>query len=179
MSRERFEWLRNIAGEVISTPGTESNVKEIFDACHEITRTRGEEVVIFNQFDELGNYLWHYEVTGSALEEVLAPLVAEGLNVAGYVSATGSGGTLAAGDRLKQRYPHAKVIAAEALQCPTLLRNGFGEHRIEGIGDKHIPWIHNVRNTDMVVGVDDADTIDLMRVFNEPAGRGYLSRMGC
>jgi cysteine synthase len=178
MSRERFEWLRNIAGEVISTPGTESNVKEIFDACHEITRTRGDEVVIFNQFEELGNYLWHYEVTGSALEEILAPLAAQGLNVAGYVSATGSGGTLAAGDRLKQRYPHTKVIAAEALQCPTLLRNGFGEHRIEGIGDKHIPWIHNVRNTDMVVGVNDADTIDLMRVFNEPEGRAYLKRMG-
>ncbi len=178
MSSERFAWLRNIAGEVISTPGTESNVKEIFDKCNEIDRTRGDEVVIFNQFSELGNYLWHYEVTGSAIAEVLAPILSEGARFAGYISSTGSGGTLAAGDRLKQLYPTSVNVAAEALQCPTLLRNGFGEHRIEGIGDKHIPWIHNVRNTDMVVGVDDNHCIDLMRVFNEPAGHRYLERMG-
>lgn len=178
MSSERFAWLRNIAGEVISTPGTESNVKEIFDKCNEIDRTRGDEVVIFNQFSELGNYLWHYEVTGSAIAEVLAPMLSEGSRFAGYVSSTGSGGTLAAGDLLKQRYPTSVNVAAEALQCPTLLRNGFGEHRIEGIGDKHIPWIHNVRNTDMVIAVDDNHCIDLMRVFNEPAGHRYLERLG-
>lgn len=178
MSSERFEWLRNIAGEVISTPGTESNVKEIFDKCNEIDATRGDEVVIFNQFSELGNYLWHYEVTGSAIAEVLETALADGGHYAGYVSSTGSGGTLAAGDRLKQLHPTSVNVAAEALQCPTLLRNGFGEHRIEGIGDKHVPWIHNVRNTDMVVGVDDNDCIDLMRVFNEPAGHRYMEQMG-
>ncbi len=178
MSSERFAWLRNIAGEVISTPGTESNVKEIFDKCNEIDRTRGDEVVIFNQFSELGNYLWHYEITGSAIAEVLEPVLSDGGRFAGYISSTGSGGTLAAGDRLKQLYPTSVNVAAEALQCPTLLRNGFGEHRIEGIGDKHIPWIHNVRNTDMVVGVDDNHCIDLMRVFNEPAGHRYLEGLG-
>ena len=178
MSRERFEWLKTIAGEVIATPGTESNVKEIFDACHEINRTRGEQVVIFNQFEELGNYLWHYEVTGSAIEEAIAPLCEGGANYVGYVSSTGSGGTLAAGDRLKQRYPGSWILAAEALECPTLLRNGFGDHRIEGIGDKHIPWIHNVRNTDMVASILDQDCIDLMRLFNEPAGHEMLHSVG-
>ena len=33
-----------------------------------------------------------------------------------------------------------------------MLENGFGEHNIQGIGDKHIPLIHNVMNTDVVVG---------------------------
>lgn len=70
MSKERFEWLSNIAGEVIATPGSESNVKEIFDKCWELRKTR-DDVVIFNQFDEFGNHLWHYEVTGHAMEEVL------------------------------------------------------------------------------------------------------------
>jgi hypothetical protein len=70
MSRERFEWLSNIAGEVIATPGCESNVKEIYDKCWELRRTR-EDIVIFNQFDEFGNHLWHYDVTGHAMEEVL------------------------------------------------------------------------------------------------------------
>ena len=178
MSKERFEWLRRIAGEVIPTPGTESNVKEIFDACHELDRERGGQIVIFNQFNELGNYLWHYEVTGEALEEVIEGAIASGGHFFGYAAATGSGGTLAAGDYLKQRYPTSKVIASEALECPTLLRNGFGEHRIEGIGDKHVPWIHNVRNTDVITAIRDQDTIDLMRLFNEDAGRDYLASIG-
>ena len=66
-------------------------------------------------------------------------------SLAAYISATGSAGTIAAGDYLRTKFPHLKVVASEALQCPTLLQNGFGGHRIEGIGDKHVPWIHNVR----------------------------------
>ncbi len=36
MSQERFNWLKNMADETIATPGSESNVKEIFDKCHEL-----------------------------------------------------------------------------------------------------------------------------------------------
>jgi cysteine synthase len=178
MSRERFEWLSKVAGEVIATPGCESNVKEIFDKCWELKNSRGDDIVIFNQFEEFGNYLWHYDVTGDAIREVLEQEL--GLNdvFRGYISATGSGGTIAAGDKLKEIYPASKIVAAEALQCPTLLLNGFGGHRIEGIGDKHVPWIHNVRNTDMVVAVDDNDCMDLLRLFNEDAGREYLRELG-
>jgi cysteine synthase len=178
MSKERFEWLSNIAGEVIATPGCESNVKEIFDKCHELDRDRGDDIAIFNQFDQFGNYLWHYAVTGHAFERVLRSFDADEERVRGYVSATGSGGTLAAGDRLKQLYPHLKIAAAEALQCPTLLCNGFGGHRIEGIGDKHVPWIHNVGNTDMVVAVDDNDCMSVLRLFNEDPGKDFLVEKG-
>jgi len=177
MSRERFEWLQQVAGEVIATPGSESNVKEIFDKCWELRRS-GEDVVIFNQFDEFGNYLWHYAVTGPAIEEVLQHAMRPGDRYAGLVSATGSGGTIAAGDWLKQHHPLSKVVASEALQCPTLLLSGFGAHRIEGIGDKHVPWIHNVRNTDLVVAIDDAAPMTLLRLFNEVAGRDYLVGAG-
>ncbi|MBL6975784.1 MAG: pyridoxal-phosphate dependent enzyme, partial [Deltaproteobacteria bacterium] len=148
MSRERFDWLRDIGSEVIATPGCESNVKEIYDKCHELEDTR-DDVVILNQFDEFGNGMWHYEVTGSALLEVFADAVGSSGRLAGFVSSTGSAGTIAAGDRLKEEHPACRIVAAEALQCPTLLNNGFGGHRIEGIGDKHVPWIHNVRNTDV------------------------------
>jgi len=178
MSQERFEWLKSVAGEVIATPGCESNVKEIFDKCHELTAERGDDIVIFNQFDEFGNYLWHYEVTGHAIEEILQKEAPAPERVRGYFTATGSGGTLAAGDYLKQLYPHIKLAAGEALQCPTLLRNGFGGHRIEGIGDKHVPWIHNVRNTDMVAAVDDNDCMDILRLFNEDTGKAYLLKKG-
>jgi cysteine synthase len=177
MSRERFEWLAMVAGEVIKTPGSESNVKEIFDKCWELRRS-GEDVVIFNQFDEFGNYLWHYSITGPAMEEMLDTVMGPGDRVSGMFATTGSAGTIASGDYLKQRYPGIRVGAGEALQCPTLLLNGFGAHRIEGIGDKHVPWIHNVRNTDLLVAQDDAAPMALMRLFNEPAGIDYLRKQG-
>lgn len=177
MSRERFDWLRRIAGEVIATPGSESNVKEIFDKCKEL-RASGEDLMIFNQFDEFGNYLWHYEVTGHAMQEVLQAALRPGDTYRGVALTTGSAGTIACGDYLKQLYPASKICASEALQCPTLLNNGFGAHRIEGIGDKHVPWIHNVLNTDMVVAIDDQAVVNLARLFNEPAGRDLLLRKG-
>jgi len=177
MSRERFEWLQKVAGEVIKTPGSESNVKEIFDKCQEL-RESGQDLVIFNQFDELGNYLWHHEVTAPAMLEILERVMGPNDTYRGLVSATGSAGTIASGDFLKKHFPTSKNVASEAMQCPTLLNNGFGEHRIEGIGDKHVPWIHNVKNTDMVVAIDDEAPITLMRLFNEPAGKRYLAKLG-
>ncbi len=173
MSSERFEWLSEVAGEVIATPGSESNVKEIFDKTKELLNTR-ENVMAFNQFEEFGNHLWHYEVTGSAMEDVLKEVMGENDNFAGVTLTSGSAGTLASGDYLKEKYPRSKIAVGEALQCPTLLNNGFGAHQIEGIGDKHVPWIHNVKNTDMVIAVDDNDSMSLVRLFNEPAGQKYL-----
>ena len=174
MSRERFEWLSGVAGEIIKTPGSESNVKEIFDKCNELAAS-GEDLVIFNQFNEFGNYLWHYSVTGPAIEEVVEEV---GGRFQGVVFTTGSAGTIACGDYVKQRYPTSVIAAGEAVQCPTILYNGYGEHRIEGIGDKHIPWVHNVRNTDFAIGLDDESSVALTRLFNEPAGLEYLSEQG-
>jgi cysteine synthase len=174
MSKERFEWLEKIAGETIKTPGTESNVKEIFDKCWEL-RKSGQDLMIFNQFEEFGNYLWHYEITGHAMEEVVKKISRPGDRYRGMASATGSAGTIASGDYMKQVFPGSKIVASEALQCPTLLENGFGAHRIEGIGDKHVPWIHNTKNTDMVVAIDDNAVVNLSRLFNEPAGKKYLA----
>jgi len=173
MSRERFDWLSKIAGEVIATPGCESNVKEIFDKTWELRKTR-DDVMIFNQFEEMGNYLWHYQVTGGAFEEVFEHVKHPGDHFAGACFTSGSAGTLASGDYLKEKYPTLKLAVGEALQCPTILNNGFGGHRIEGIGDKHIPWIHNVKNTDMAIAIDDEDSQRLLRLFNTPEGQKYL-----
>ncbi len=177
MSQERFDWLSKIAGETIKTPGSESNVKEIFDKCWEL-RKSGQDLMIFNQFDEFGNYLWHYEITGHAMEEVLKKVMGSGDRYRGMASATGSAGTIASGDYMKQLFPDSKIAASEALQCPTLLENGFGAHRIEGIGDKHVPWIHNTKNTDLVVAIDDNAVVNISRLFNEEDGRAYLVEKG-
>ncbi len=216
MSRERFRWLKKMKTEILATPGTESNVKEIFDACWEIRDSR-PEAVIFNQFEEFGNYLWHYGVTGPAVESAfrgLTPIDPDAgpaapdpfgsgpsytkpkfagprhearrhlgprhrdLRLVAWVGATGSSGTLAAGDYLKEHFPGCVITAAEALECPTLLECGFGGHRIEGIGDKHVPWIHNVRNTDLVTAIDDEATIRILRLFNTAQGKSVLSLYG-
>ena len=178
MSAERFEWLQRWVAspeDIVRTPGTESNVKEIYDRCAELARDPANEIV--NQFSEFGNYLGHWRCTGPALGRVFEALAAAlpGLRLAGFVAASGSSGTLGAGDYLKAKYG-ARIAAVEAVECPTLLNNGYGEHNIQGIGDKHVPLIHNVMNTDLVIGVSDQATDGLNAVFNTETGRAYLER---
>ena len=177
MSKERFDWLKEIGAEVYATPGCESNVKEIYDKCHEL-EAESDEYLVLNQFDQFGNAIWHYEVTGFTIEDLFNQLKKDNQKLSAYISATGSAGTLAAGDYLREKFPSLKVLASEALQCPTLLMNGFGGHRIEGIGDKHVPWIHNVKNTDAVAAIDDEQTLRVLRLFNEPEGHKWLTKLG-
>ena len=176
MSRERFAWLEDWvpdARDIVRTPGTESNVKEIYDKCAELAADVGN--VIVNQFSEFGNHLVHYLCTGSALAAVFDSIAESEptLRLRAFVSASGSAGTLGAGDYLKERYG-CKIVAAEALECPTMLANGFGEHNIQGIGDKHIPLIHNVMNTDLVAGISDRATDQLSVLFAAGDGIEYL-----
>ena len=178
MSAERFAWLDDWVlepGDVIRTPGSESNVKEIYDACAALAAE--PDTVVFNQFCEFANHLAHWSVTGSALAHVYEDMAAPGQHMAAFVSATGSAGTIAAGDHLKERYG-ARIVAVEALECPTLLANGFGEHRIQGIGDKHVPLIHNVTNTDVVTAVSDRATDALDLVWQSDEGRRMLAARG-
>ncbi len=184
MSAERFRWLEEWVSDpadIVRTPGTESNVKEIYDACRELARN--PDNVILNQFSELANYLVHYRCTGAAVGRVFESLFdslfdsmvsPEPLQLRAFVSATGSAGTIAAGDFLKTRYGSV-TVAVESLECPTMLYNGYGEHRIQGIGDKHIPFIHNVMNTDVVTAVSDRSTDALNVLFNTAEGHRYLS----
>ena len=174
MSQERFDWLREIGAEVFATPGCESNVKEIYDKARELEKERGDSIVNLNQFSEIGNPLWHYAVTGPAMEEVYQQNKSDRSRFSALFLTQGSAGTLGSAEYLREKFPQVKVCAGEALQCPTLLFNGYGGHRIEGIGDKHVPWIHNLKNMDMVAGIDDEATMHLMRLFNEPTGKEFL-----
>ena len=178
MSKERFAWLEKIGAEIHATPGSESNVKEIYDKVKQLKAERGDDIVNLNQFAEIGNPMWHYAVTGRAMEEVFENNKTANQRFSAIALTQGSAGTLGAGEYLKEKYPSIKIGAGEAWECPTLLHNGYGAHRIEGIGDKHVPWIHNMKNTDLVIDIVDEDTIRLMRLFNEPEGRKYLVEKG-
>jgi cysteine synthase len=178
MSRERFEWLEKIGAEIHATPGSESNVKEVYDKSFELKRARPDEVVILNQFDEIGNAIWHYVCTGQAIEEAYNKERKDKQRLTALFLTQGSAGTLGCADYLREKFPRIKVCAGEAWQCPTLLYSGYGAHRIEGIGDKHVPWIHNLKNMDMVAGINDEFCIRLLRLLNEPSGKNYLKSKG-
>jgi cysteine synthase len=162
MSAERFEKIRGYGADVIATPGSESNVKEIYDKVREL-RAHPENRIL-NQFEEFGNYRFHFDCTAAALLEAAA---AEGLPIAALVSAMGSAGTIAAGENIKRHFPDAVTVAVEPIQCPTLFHAGFGAHRIEGIGDKHVTWIHNVWTTDLLICVDDQECLEALQLLQE------------
>ena len=177
MSKERFNWLEKWVEDkkdIIKTKGTESNVKEIYDACNELEKDKNNDII--NQFNEYYNYAIHRSVTGSSFEKSFLKVKGDSnLTARLYVSASGSSGTLAAGDYLKENL-NAKIAVVEAVECPTLLYNGYGEHNIQGIGDKHVPLIHNVMNSDYVVGVSDEATNNLNLLFNTSEGKDYLKK---
>ncbi len=176
MSRERFERIESYGASINKTVGSESNVKEIYDETHRL-RNSDPNIRILNQFEVMGNYRFHYHVTGNTIVELAAELQAKGVGtgkISAYVSAMGSSGTIAAGDRLKQVWPDHKIVGLEPIQCPTLYNNGYGVHDIQGIGDKHVTWIHNVLNMDAIMCIDDIECKKGLQVFAEETGRQTL-----
>ena len=179
MSQERFDWLHKIGAEVVKTPGGESNVKEVFDMNNKLVTEGKGKVQSFNQFSDFSNPIFHYWCTGRAIEKVFETQKKPNQRLAGIHLTQGSAGAISgASEYLRKKYPLIKVAAGEALQCPTLYQNGFGDHRIEGIGDKHVPWVFNVKNLDLVVALDDNDVMDVMHLFNHPEGIKYLKEKG-
>lgn len=181
MSKERFDRIHSYGARIIATPGCESNVKEIYDKCKELKSENPERVRILNQFEVFGNYRFHYHVTGNTIVELAADLAALGIGkgrVSAYCSAMGSAGTVAAGDRLKQVWPEHKIVGLEPIQCPTLYNNGYGGHDIQGIGDKHVTWIHNVNNMDAIMCVDDIECKKGLQLLTEEAGWRVLADAG-
>ncbi len=178
MSKERFQRIESYGASIIKTVGSESNVKEIYDKTWELRRS-SQEIRILNQFEVMGNYRFHYHVTGNTIVELAAELKAQGVGdgtIAAYCSAMGSAGTIAAGDRLKQAWPDHKIIGLEPIQCPTLYNNGYGSHDIQGIGDKHVTWIHNVMNMDAIMCLDDIECKKGLQLLTDPAGMGALEK---
>lgn len=174
MSTERFNLIEEYGSSVIATPGCESNVKEIYDKTHELKAEDPESIRILNQFDSMANYRFHEYVTGNTMIELVKEENIGNGEIAGIALTVGSAGTIAAGDRVKKTFPNAKVIAGEPIQCPTLSLNGYGGHDIQGIGDKHVTWIHNVYNTDGVVQMDDMDSKRMLKVITTEEGQKYL-----
>ena len=178
MSQERFDKIAFYGAKFVKTPGCESNVKEIYDKTHELEKE--PNTIIVNQFADFANYRFHYYVTGNSMLELFEELKSRGVGTrfAAITSAMGSSGTIACGDRVKQIHPGCRVVGLEPVQCPTLYSNGFGGHDIQGIGDKHVTWIHNTDNMDAIACIDEWDCKKGMQLVHEDAGLEVLEKSG-
>jgi cysteine synthase len=174
MSAERYDRIRKYGGELILTPGSESDVilvlERVVEFKHDPTK------LVLGQFELLPNYRFHRHTTGQAALRAAAE-VGNG-KVAAFVSAPGSAGTIAAADAVKEKFADAAVVAVEPKECATLTNGGRGTHRIEGIGDKMVTLIHNVLNTDYVLTVHDDDTVKGLYVFHELGAEGLSELVG-
>ena len=178
MSQERFEKIAYYGASFIKTPGCESNVKEIYDKCAELSAADPNNRVL-NQFEVMGNYRFHYFCTGNAIVDAVKELEEAGIGngrAAAFTSSMGSSGTIAAGDQLKQNFYECRIVGLEPIQCPTLYSNGYGGHDIQGIGDKHVTWIHNVMNMDAIMCIDDMECKKGLQLLTDPEGLAYLAR---
>jgi len=200
MSQERFERIEQFGASYIKTPGCESNVWEIYQKCMELAKA--PEVRVLNQFEIMANYRFHYYVTGHSAEEVVRELEQEGVGdgkVAAFVSAMGSEADLQGlpycrtgahpvSDTLRERlrrarHPRhrrqARDLDTQLLEhgCPDVHRrhNGYGGHDIQGIGDKHVTWIHNCLNMDALMCIDDIESKKGLQLITEPGGKEYLA----
>jgi cysteine synthase len=172
MSKERYERIRKYGGELDLTPGSESDVILTLKRTHQLMKNPKNKALA--QFELFPNYRFHRHVTGcSAIEAVKG--VGNG-RIAGFTSAPGSAGTIAAGDQIKSVFPEAKIAALEPYECSTLANGGRGQHRIEGIGDKMCTLIHNVLTTDFVILIKDEETIRGLKIFRD--GAESLVRLG-
>ena len=176
MSQERFDKITYYGAQYIKTKGCESSVKEIYDKCWEL-KNKSSKNKVLNQFESFGNYMFHYYVSGNSMDKVLKELKDKGIgqgHASALVSSMGSSGSIAAGDRLKQLYSNCKIIGLEPIKCPTLYNNGYGDHDIQGIGDKHVTWIHNVMNMDAIMCIDDVECKKVLQLFSDPVGKEFL-----
>ncbi len=176
MSEERFQQIERYGGCYVKTRGSESNVKEIYDKASELAA----DTVVVNQFSEFANYRFHYYVTGNTLLDLFEDLKKRkvGERFSALISAMGSAGTIASGDRVKQVYPECRVVGLEPVQCPTLYSNGFGAHDIQGIGDRHVTWIHHTDNMDALMCIDEWDCKKGLQLMHEDEGLKALESRG-
>jgi cysteine synthase len=173
VSRERFDRIVSYGGRYIKASG----LSGMFAEANRVSSQPG--MTVMNQFISMANYRFHYYVTGNTIVELMEHLKCLGIGngrCEAFISAVGSGGTIAAGDRIKQLFPENRIVALEPLQCPTLYSNGSGDHDIQGIGDGLVTWVHNVLNMDAVMCIDDQDCKKGLRLLTDPVGKTFLSK---
>jgi len=139
MSDERKKMIRAFGGELILTPGAESDVDFCLDKIEELLEKNRGKYWVPSQFANPDNPAAHYKSTGPELWNQL------GGRVDAFVASQGTGGVLSGvGRYLREKNPNVKLYAVEPSEAPILAHSKWGTHKIEGIGDGFVP-----RNLDL------------------------------
>ncbi len=166
VSKERINLMRMYGANIILISEKEGG----FIKCVEEAKKKAKEIKGFyaNQFENLNNYLAHYETTA---EEIINQLPEKPY---AFISGVGTGGTLMGiGKRLKEIYGNLRIIALEPEKMP-IISKGYkiANHKIEGIGDDFVPKLIDKKAINEIILVNDEDAINMSRKIAKELGLG-------
>jgi len=134
MSRERMKIIRAYGGDIIFTPGAESDVDLCLEKIVKLKKANPSKYWWPDQYSNPNNPNAHYKTTGPEIWQQTRG------KVDCFVASQGTGGTLTGVGRfLKEKNPKIVLYAVEPAEAPALSKRGWGSHKIEGIGDGFVP----------------------------------------
>ncbi len=163
MSIERRKMMMALGGEVITTPGGESDVDLCLEKIEEMRAKEPSKYWFPNQFSNPDNPRAHYETTGPEIWQQASG------GVDALVLTQGTGGAVTGiGRFLRERNPGVRLYAAEPAEAPLLAERKWGTHSIEGIGDGFVPANLDLSILTGVVTVPSEEAISMTkRVMKE------------
>jgi len=177
-SQEKKDMLRLMGAELIEVPAVpysnpNNYVKYSGRLAETLAKSEPNGAIWANQFDNVANRRGHYETTGPEIYDDL------GGRVDGFVSAVGSGGTLAGvGLALKERDPNVKIALADppgaalySFYTEGVLKSE-GSSITEGIGQGRITANLEGAPVDMAYRIPDAEAVEI--VFDLAENEGLL-----
>jgi cysteine synthase A len=154
MSEERKKLIRALGGNIVETPGAESDADISYEVAMKMYKEHPEKYWFPDQYSNPDAIAAHHDTTGAEIWEQT------GGKVDALVLTQGTGGTLTgAGKYLKEKNPKVKLYAVEPTEAPMLSKRKWGSHKIEGIGDGFVPRNLDVSMLDGVVTVSSNDSI--------------------
>jgi cysteine synthase A len=158
MSEERKQLIRVFGGELVLTPGAESDVDLSLKKAESMIAENPAKYWMPNQFTNPDNIQAHYKTTGPEIWEQTEG----GLDC--FVMSQGSGGTMTGvGKYLRTKSSSIRLYTVEPSEAPVISKGRWGTHKIEGIGDGFIPRNLDISLLDGVVTVSSFEAIEMTR----------------
>ncbi|MDB6132360.1 MAG: cysteine synthase [Verrucomicrobiales bacterium] len=158
MSLERRTLLALLGAKLVLTPGPEGMRGAIARAKQIAAETPHSWVP--QQFENPANPAVHRRTTAEEIWEDT------GGNLAAFVAAVGTGGTISGvGSLLKERKPGVRIVAVEPEASPVISQTLAGEtltpapHKIQGAGAGFVPANLDMKVLDQVIRVSNEDAI--------------------
>ena len=174
MSDERKKMIKAFGGELILTPGGESDVDFCLTKIEELMAEHRGKYWFPAQFDNPDNPKAHYKSTGPELWNQM------GGKVDAFIASQGTGGVLSGvGRYLREKNPKVRLYAVEPSEAPILSHSKWGTHKIEGIGDGFVPKNLDLSLLTGIVTTSSDEAIDMTRRLTKEEGIFCGISSGC